>query len=99
MTTPNLVEHKIKNIIHHKLAYCHTLKQSYYNILFNSLSFLFLFVTIGGFLYYKYKHNNEDEIKQRENKKRDYVLYNLRKYQNLKNSVITNIPQTNEYEY
>ena len=34
---------------------------------------------------------------KQENKKRDYVLYNLRKYQNLKNSVITNIPQTNEY--
>ena len=94
--TPNLVEHQIRNIIHHKLV-SHKLKQSYYNILFNFSCFVFLIGTIGGVLYYKYKHNNVEEIKQRENKKRDYVLYNLRKYQNLKNSVITNIPQTNEY--
>ena len=95
--TPNLVEHQIRNIIHHKLVSCHKLKQSYYNILFNFSCFVFLIGTIGGVLYYKYKHNNVEDIKQRENKKRDYVLYNLRKYQNLKNSVITNIPQTNEY--
>ena len=30
--------------------------------------------------------------KKKENEKRDYILYNLRKFQNIKNKHITNIP-------
>ena len=48
-------------------------------------------------LYYKYKGHTKEEILKKDNEKRDYILYNLRKFQNIKNSHITNIPQTNEY--
>jgi len=32
-------------------------------------------------------------MRKKEAQKRDYILYNLRKYQNIKNTHITNIPQ------
>ena len=94
MITPQLVETNIKNIIHHNLNNCHKLKLKYHNFIFNSLCFIGFGLVIGGTLYYKYKGNTKEEMKQRENKKRDYVLYNLRKFQNIKNSHITNIPYT-----
>lgn len=90
--TPSLVERNIKSIINFRLNECHNIRKQYYNFLYNLACFLFLVATIGSILYFKHKHNDAATIKEREDQKRDYILYNLRKYQNIKNSHITNIP-------
>ena len=93
MINPRLVENNIKNIIYFKLNECHQLKSKYYNFIYNSICFLGLFSVIGITLYFKYKMKTPQQIREKECKKRDYILYNLRKYQNIKNSHITNIPR------
>jgi hypothetical protein len=90
---PSLVENNIRHIINYRLNQCRNLKLRYYNFLYNFGCFVFLVGTIGSVLYFKFKSHTVEEQKVRENIKRDYILYNLRKYQNIKNSHITNIPQ------
>ena len=90
---PSLVENNIKNVINYNLKKCHELKFKYYSLLLNIIYFLLIITFISIILYFKYKKNidyNEKKIK--ENQKRDYILYNLRKFQNIKNKHITNIP-------
>ena len=89
---PHLVESNIKSILNNKLEYCNTLKNKYYSLIYNLICFTLLCAFIFGILYSRYKYRNSREKKQEENKKRDYILYNLRKFQNIKNSHITNIP-------
>lgn len=90
---PNLVENNIKNVITYNLKKCNTLKFKYYSFLLNILYFIIIVIFIGSILYYKYKKNTDYKgLKEKEDKKRDYILYNLRKFQNLKNKHITNIP-------
>lgn len=96
---PRLVEYNIKSLTKYSLMKCHELKNTYYNFIFNLILFLFLGGVISVTLYYKYRGHTKEEIEKKNNEKRDYILYNLRKFQNIKNSHITNIPQTNEYEY
>lgn len=89
---PSLIEHNIKSIVKSQLLYCKNMKETYYNYLFNFVIFIFLFSTIASILYFRYKGHNEHEIKRKDNEKRNYILYNLRKFQNIKNNHITNIP-------
>ena len=91
---PNLVESNIKNILNQKLEYCNLLKNRYYSFIYNLVCFILLVSIIFFILYSRYKHRNSREKKIEENKKRDYILYNLRKFQNIKNSHISNIPYT-----
>ena len=93
MFIPNLVENNIKGIVKLNLKECHDLKMKYYSFIFNVGCFLFITVIICSILYYKHKgHKNIKERKMKENEKRDYILYNLRKFQNIKNKHMTNIP-------
>ena len=92
MYIPSLVETQVKNVLNHNLKQCHNLKFQYQSFFFNILCFLFIFSLISIILYVKYKGNNKEERIQKENKKRDYILYNLRKFQNIKNKHLTNIP-------
>jgi len=93
MFGPNLVEHHIKGVVQYNLKKCHEMKMKYYSFLFNICCFIVLCSVVGTILYYKYKeHQNHEEKSQKENEKRDYILYNLRKFQNIKNKHITNIP-------
>ena len=89
---PKLVEHKIKSIVNTNLRYCHNMKMKYYNFIYNSCCFLLIIFTIGVILYFKYK-NKQDTSGQKikENQKRDYILYNLRKFQNMNNKEIGTI--------
>lgn len=95
---PKLVEYNIKSIINTSLNQCHGLKMKYYSFIFNLLCFILLVSIIGGTLYFKYKGHTKEELQRKENEKRDYILYNLRKFQNIKNSHITNIPQE-QYDF
>jgi large-conductance mechanosensitive channel len=92
MKIPHLVEHNIKNVISYNLKTCHEIKNEYSNFIYNICCFLLLCVTIYIILKSKYKNNTKEERQNKENKKRDYILYNLRKFQNIKNKHITNIP-------
>ena len=93
MYVPSLVEHHIKSVVHYNLHQCHEMKMKYYSFLFNIVCFLFLVVVIGTILYYKHKgQTNIQERNKKETEKRGYILYNLRKFQNIKNKYITNIP-------
>ena len=93
MYVPHLVEHQIKSVLNYNLKECHEIKLKYYSFLFNFCCLLFIIGLIGFILYYKYKGQMNIKEKNRlENEKRDYILYNLRKFQNIKNKYITNIP-------
>ena len=92
MYIPSLVETQVKNVLNHNLKQCHNLKFQYQSLFFNILCFLFIFSLVSIILYVKYKGNNNEERIQKENKKRDYILYNLRKFQYIKNKHLTNIP-------
>uniref|UniRef100_A0A6C0KWK0 Uncharacterized protein n=1 Tax=viral metagenome TaxID=1070528 RepID=A0A6C0KWK0_9ZZZZ len=89
---PKLVETKIRNIVHTNLRYCHSLKMKYYNFAYNLLCLLCILGTLAVLLYFKYKHK-QDPVAQdeKENTKRDYILYNLRKFQNMNNKEIGTI--------
>ena len=90
---PNLVEHNIKNILNYKLKSCHSFKFQYHSLIFNIICFILITMIVGYILFKKYNiHNDKYEKKIKNDKKRDYILYNLRKYQNIKNKYITNIP-------
>ena len=93
MYVPQLVETQIKSVLNYNLQECHEIKLKYNSFLFNFACLLFIIGLIGIILYYKYKGQiNIKEKKRLENEKRDYILYNLRKFQNIKNKYITNIP-------
>jgi len=90
---PKLVENKIKNSVHYNLRFCHLLKEKYHNFLYNLFCFIFLTGVISAILYYNFKGpSNKEKLKRRENQKKNYILYNLRKFQNISNKSITNIP-------
>lgn len=92
MSLPHLVESHIKTVLNYNLNECHEIKTKAINFLFNMACLLILSIIIGVILYYKYKGScNIHEKQKRENKKRDYILYNLRKFQNIKNNYMTNI--------
>ena len=92
MQVPRLVENNIKSITSFTLKQCHDIKFNYYCFLYNLAVLAFLILTVYLILRYKYNGNNKNALKKREDEKRDYILYNLRKYQNMKNKKITNIP-------
>ena len=90
---PKLIEYKIKNVIETNLKICNNYKNRYINIIFNLICGTLLISVIFIILYSKYKNKNNIKMqKKKENEKRDYILYNLRKFQNINNKTITNIP-------
>jgi len=93
MYIPSLVETQVKQVLHHNLKECHNIKFQFQSFLFNFVCFVFIISLIGTICYFKYKgHKDEKERIKKENQKRDYILYNLRKFQNMKNKHLTNIP-------
>lgn len=90
---PTLIEYKIKNVIETNLKTCNNYKNKYVNIIFNLTCGALLTSVIFIILYLKYKNKKNIKLqKKKENAKRDYILYNLRKFQNINNKTITNIP-------
>ena len=89
-----LVEDNIKNILSSYLNELRRNNQSKKNLYFNlGLLFIILF-TIFITLYIKYKgKQNINKIRENERKKKEYILSNLRRYQNMKNELLTNIPK------
>lgn len=80
---PRLVEPSIKYILNHQLTTMKEMNQNKTNLLFNLALFILLATIIGITLKLKYK-GKQDMVtqKMKENEKRNYILSNLRKYQN-----------------
>lgn len=90
---PRLVEPRVKYVLNnylYKLKLDSELKR---NLIFN-IGCLFILVFIILFtLYIKYKgRQDKEKIKEREQKKKEYILTRLRKYQNMIEQPLTNIP-------
>ena len=90
---PSLVEPTIKYVLNNQLTMIKKNNENKKNLLFNVFLFVLLISIIGITLNLKYK-GKQDIITQKinENKKKNYILSNLRKYQNMKSQPLTNIP-------
>lgn len=95
MQKPNLVESNIKHILDYHLNNCKILKYKYKSLIYNSILFIFLVSFVSLILYYKYQGNTKEQRIKRQIKKQEYVLSNMRKYQNAKLQPMTNLPMTN----
>jgi len=104
ISNPSLVEPGVKYFLGETLRNCKSVKNKYYNFLFNLSIFVLFFVTIGGFLYYKYlNHNNSEERENNKKQTEEYMLNIVHKIQTenrYKNgSKITDLPEyQNEFE-
>lgn len=81
---PVLVEPTIKYILNNQLTSLKQVNEYKKNLIFNLSLFILLVTIIGITLKLKYK-GKQDIISQKikENKKKNYILSNLRKYQNI----------------
>ena len=85
---PILVEPEIKYVLNNHLNTLKQINENKKNILFNVLLFLVLVTIIGFTLKLKYKGKQDIQLQRiKENQKKDYILTNLRKYQNMKHPI------------
>jgi hypothetical protein len=97
ITKPFLTEPGVKSFLNSMLKQCHSFKLDYHNYMINiGLFSLFLFI-LGGLLYYKYKGKlSEQEKKQRDYEKQQYILSKIKKYkidkQRMNEQLITGLP-------
>ena len=88
-----LVEDNVKYIMNSYLKEMNHHNDVKKNLYFNLLLLFIIVFTIFITLYIKYKgKKNISKIIENERKKKEYILSNLRKYQNMKNELLTNIP-------
>lgn len=90
---PSLVEPTIKYVLNHQLSNIKQSNERKKNIIFNLGLFILLISIVGITLKLKYK-GKQDIVAQQinEDKKKNYILSNLRKYQSMKAQPLTNIP-------
>ena len=94
---PKLVDYDLKLILHKSLQQSHSFKQELYNNIFNITLFTVFFISLSLFLYFRYKGKlKPEEIYQKQNEKRLYVLSKLQQLNNIQmnenNKLITNLP-------
>ena len=101
---PMLTEPGVKYFINETLKKCHIFKEQYQNMIFNiGLSVVF-FIILGILLLYKYKGKlTTEEIEQKEQLKKQYILSKIRNYQDAKQraqqELITGLPHwENEFD-
>lgn len=90
---PILVEKNIKYILSNHLNKI-SIEEDKKKTLFLNIGILVIIVFIVSFtLYIKYKGKQDmNTLKQKEQKKKEYILSRLRKYQNMIEQPLTNIP-------
>lgn len=90
---PRLVEPRVKYVLNnylYKLKLDTELKK---NLIFNIVCLSSILFIIIFTLYIKYKGRlTKEELKKKEQKKKEYILTRLRKYQNMIQQPLTNIP-------
>lgn len=90
---PLLVEPTIRNIMNNQLNQCNQNKFSKNTFILNLVGGGIVISIIGIILYVKYKGKQDVySMKQKENKKRDYILSKLQFFQKMKTKEFTNMP-------
>jgi hypothetical protein len=97
ITKPNLIENQIKGFYLEMLKNCHKIREINYNIIYNLFLFFLFILTICILLIYKYKGKlNTEEINQKEEEKKYYILSKIKNYNDTKlkeqQSLITGLP-------
>jgi len=99
----HLIEPGVKYFLNETLKQTHSIREQFYNNLFNIGMFLLFCLIVGGILIYKYKGKlspEERRIKERE--KQQYILERIKRFQEAKlqahQQLITGLPHwENEY--
>ena len=89
---PRLIEPGIKYYINEALKQSHVVRDKYNTIIFNIFMLLIFVVILGGILFYKYKGKlspYEKYVKRRE--QHQYILMQIKKYQNTQNYASNNL--------
>jgi hypothetical protein len=97
ITKPFLTEPGVKSFLNSTLKQCHEFKVNYYNYMFNIGIFIGFLILLGGLLLYKYKGKLTDEEKrQLDNVKQQYILSKIKNFQlskqRAKEELITGLP-------
>lgn len=103
-TKPTLVEPGTKYFLNETLVRCAKFKKEYYNNMLNIIVIIFIIISVGGILYYKYKGKPtpaEKMLKERDRK--HYVLSRIKNYQDAKRlesqTLISGLPAwENDYD-
>lgn len=93
-SSPSLVEPGIKYFLNQTLKNCNTLKDRYYNFIFNVAVSISFFVILGILLYSRYKGKpNPRELRRKEIEKQKYIMSMIRNYHASKETgQITGLP-------
>lgn len=100
-----LVEPGVSYFYNKTLQKCHHLKETHYNIYYNTIMLLGFIFIIGTLLYIRYKGKlSPIDQKMKQTKKHEYIMSKVRNYQDVKRqttdaTLITKLPEfDNEYE-
>lgn len=93
-STPSLVEPGIKYFLNQTLKNCNSLKDRYYNFIFNISILVIFLIALGILLYCRYKGKpNPREIRRKETEKQKYIMSMIRNYHATKDTgQITGLP-------
>jgi hypothetical protein len=94
---PILTEPGVKYFLNESLKQCHVFKEKYNNTLFNIGLTILFFIILGVLLLYKYKGKlTPEEMEEKENEKKQYILSKIKNYQESKlraqQELITGLP-------
>ena len=94
---PSLIEPGVKYFLNQTLKQCHTIKNNYYNFLFNTGLLIAFLLILFFILLYKYKGRlTESEKKQKDKEKQQYILSKIKLLQDSKRiahqELITGLP-------
>lgn len=75
----SLIEPGVRSFLKLSLQNCRQVKEQYYNTIFNACTFFVFVAVIGTILFIKYKTKPSlDEVEQRKQQQREYVLSQLK---------------------
>jgi len=94
---PMLTKPGVKYFLNATLKQCHTFKESHHNMLFNISMLVGFLLLLGGLLLYKYKGRlTREEIREKEEEKKRYILSKIRNFKEAKlraqQELITGLP-------
>lgn len=97
ITKPILIEPGVKYFLNTTLKHCHDFKTKYNNMLLNVGIFLGFIFILGVLLLYKYKGKlTEDELKEKDKMKEQYILNKIKIFKEAKlktsQDLITGLP-------
>ena len=101
----NLVAKNVKNFLSHNLKKCNEYKFKYYNSIYNITMFSLFIIILSIILKYRYKGSEKYKqyIKNKTIEDNNYIMSKLVYYnkmnidnqQNIRNNLVTNIPNNN----